>query len=192
MADLALSTGLRQANVFRLEWEQVDMKRKLLWIHADQAKGGAVLRVKLQPIALEVLEARRGKHPRRVFQGEDVSLTLSKILQTEPEFNALPADTPANVHRLLRRCLQKDPKRRLHDIADARIELLVGRADRRGRLRQLRAHGLGWTDEPVAAEHGVARHARRCGTGEREQTELRHGQSPGQVSPLTHTKSPHV
>lgn len=70
MADFALSTGLRQANVFRLEWSQVDLKRKLLWIHADQAKAGKVLRVKLQPEALAVLEAQRGKHARWVFQSE--------------------------------------------------------------------------------------------------------------------------
>ena len=48
---------------------------------------------------------------------------MAAILEREPEWGALPADTPAGVRRLLRRCLDKDPKRRLHDIADARIEI---------------------------------------------------------------------
>jgi len=39
------------------------------------------------------------------------------------DWKALPAETPTNIRRLLRRCLEKDPERRLHDIADARIEI---------------------------------------------------------------------
>lgn len=70
MADFALSTGLRQANVFRLEWSQVDMKQGVVWIHPDQAKARKPLRVKLQPAALRVLRSRRGKHERWVFQSE--------------------------------------------------------------------------------------------------------------------------
>jgi eukaryotic-like serine/threonine-protein kinase len=59
----------------------------------------------------------------RAFPGETVSDSLAAILRAEPDWTALPAGTPAAVRRLLGRCLQKDPKRRLHDIADARIEL---------------------------------------------------------------------
>ena len=57
------------------------------------------------------------------FPGDTVSDTLASVLQREPAWAALPADTPAEIHRLLRRCLEKDPKRRLHDIADARLEV---------------------------------------------------------------------
>ena len=60
---------------------------------------------------------------RRVFPGETISDTIAAILEREPEWGALPTDTPAGIRRLLRRCLDKDPKRRLHDIADARIEI---------------------------------------------------------------------
>lgn len=70
MADFALSTGLRQANVFRLEWSQVDLRRKVAIVHPDQAKAGKPLRVKLQPVALRVLRAQQGKHPRWVFTSE--------------------------------------------------------------------------------------------------------------------------
>jgi Tol biopolymer transport system component len=60
---------------------------------------------------------------RQAFSGETVSDTLSAILRAEPDWSALPAQTPPGVRELLRRCLQKDPKQRLHDIADARIEI---------------------------------------------------------------------
>jgi len=60
---------------------------------------------------------------RRAFTGETVSDTLASVLKTEPDWAALPATTPISVRRLLRRCLQKDPSRRLRDIGDARIEL---------------------------------------------------------------------
>jgi len=60
---------------------------------------------------------------RRAFDGEDVSLTLSQVLQREPDFDALPADLPQAVRRLLRRCFEKDPRRRLSAIGDARLEL---------------------------------------------------------------------
>jgi hypothetical protein len=45
------------------------------------------------------------------------------VLEREPVWPALPGETPAKVVDLLKRCLQKDRNRRLHDIADARIEL---------------------------------------------------------------------
>src|SRR4029077_8445412 len=40
-----------------------------------------------------------------------------------PEWGAIPADTPASIHRLLRRCLEKDPRKRLSSMADARLDL---------------------------------------------------------------------
>ena len=60
---------------------------------------------------------------RSAFPGETVSDTIAVVLGREPDWRALPPDTPAGIRLLLRRCLEKDPKRRLHDIADARLEL---------------------------------------------------------------------
>ena len=57
------------------------------------------------------------------FAGETVSDTIASILQNEPDWSRLPASTPAPVQRLLRRCLQKEARYRLRDIADARMEL---------------------------------------------------------------------
>jgi len=57
------------------------------------------------------------------FGGASVSDVIAAVLRTEPDWNALPADTPAGVRLLLRRCLQKDAAQRLRDIGDARILL---------------------------------------------------------------------
>ena len=60
---------------------------------------------------------------RQLFQGETVTDVLAKILQSEPDWSALPAATPPRIRALLARCLRKDPKERLRDIGDARIEI---------------------------------------------------------------------
>jgi Tol biopolymer transport system component len=60
---------------------------------------------------------------RRAFDGSDVSEVLASVLKSEPHWSAVPADTPNSIRRLLRRCLEKDPRRRLSAIGDARLEL---------------------------------------------------------------------
>jgi Tol biopolymer transport system component len=60
---------------------------------------------------------------RLAFPGETVSDTIAKILEREPDWSALPAETPVPVRRLLVRCLAKDPRQRLRDIGDARVEI---------------------------------------------------------------------
>jgi Tol biopolymer transport system component len=60
---------------------------------------------------------------RPAFAGETTSDTIAAILGREPDWSATPAQTPVSIRRLLRRCLEKDPKRRLRDIGDARLEI---------------------------------------------------------------------
>jgi len=60
---------------------------------------------------------------KRMFQGEDVTETLATIIKGEPDWAALPVDTPPTIHLLVRKCLAKDRKRRLRDIGDARIDI---------------------------------------------------------------------
>ncbi len=60
---------------------------------------------------------------KRTFGGETMAEVLAAVLEREPEWNALPAALPENLRSLLRRCLTKDPHRRLRDIGDARLEL---------------------------------------------------------------------
>ena len=59
----------------------------------------------------------------RAFAGDEVSDTLAFVITKEPAWSALPASTPASIRRLLRRCLAKDRRQRLSDIADARLEI---------------------------------------------------------------------
>ena len=60
---------------------------------------------------------------RRAFAGEDITDTIVSVISKEPDWPALPPSTSASVRSLLRRCLDKDPKRRLRDIGEARLAL---------------------------------------------------------------------
>ncbi|KIF82233.1 integrase [Noviherbaspirillum autotrophicum] len=67
MVRFSLATGLRQANVTGLEWSQVDIARRVAWIHGDQAKAGKPIHVTLNATAVEMLTKQIGKHPKVVF-----------------------------------------------------------------------------------------------------------------------------
>jgi integrase len=67
MARFSLATGLRQANVMGLRWEQVDLERRHVVIHADQAKARKAIAVPLNAEAVLVLRRQVGKHDARVF-----------------------------------------------------------------------------------------------------------------------------
>jgi hypothetical protein len=60
---------------------------------------------------------------RRAFEGPEISDVLASVLKDTPPLDALPADTPPSVRRLLRRALEKDPSRRLDSMSVARLEL---------------------------------------------------------------------
>jgi serine/threonine protein kinase/Tol biopolymer transport system component len=59
----------------------------------------------------------------RAFRGEDVTDTIVSVISKEPDWSTMPAATPAPIRRLLRRCLEKDRKRRLTDAGAARLEI---------------------------------------------------------------------
>jgi integrase len=67
MAEFAVETGLRQSNVLKLAWDRVDVKRRLVWIEAEDMKGGTAIGIPLSTGALRVLQAQTGKHPEFVF-----------------------------------------------------------------------------------------------------------------------------
>ncbi len=91
------------------------------YMSPEQARGRALdKRTDIFSFGCVLYECLTG---RRAFPGESVSDTLSAIVADEPDWAALPPSTPTRVRDLLRRCLQKDPRRRLHDISDARLEL---------------------------------------------------------------------
>lgn len=59
----------------------------------------------------------------QLFDGESAAHTLAAVLTKNLDLTELPSSTPANIRRLLRRCLDRDVKRRLRDIGDAWLEL---------------------------------------------------------------------
>ena len=96
----------------------------------EQARGSAVdKRADIWAFGVVLYEMLSG---RPLFAADTVSDTLAGVLKSEIDLAALPAGTPPALRRLLRRCLERNPKNRLHDIADARIvldDLLAGRTD---------------------------------------------------------------
>ena len=80
MAQFALATGLRQRNVSFLRWEQVDMARRVAWIHPDEAKAGRAIGVPLNESAVEVLRRRLGQDDAHVFtyEGKPVARCSTK------------------------------------------------------------------------------------------------------------------
>ena len=91
------------------------------YMSPEQAKGRAAdRRSDIWAFGVVLFEMLTG---RRAIQSENVPEALAFILTREPDWSTLPADTPPLIRRLLRRCLEKDRKRRLADIADARLEI---------------------------------------------------------------------
>jgi serine/threonine protein kinase len=87
----------------------------------EQARGKAAdRRADIWAFGVVLFEMLTG---RRAFDGDDLSITLASVLETEPDWNALPSSTPGGIRRLLPRCLQKDPRRRLPAIGEARIQI---------------------------------------------------------------------
>ncbi len=91
------------------------------YMSPEQARGKAVdKRTDIWAFGCVLYEMLSGKP---VFGADTITDTIAAIVKNEPDWSALPAETPAAARPLLRRCLEKDPHRRLHDMADARIEL---------------------------------------------------------------------
>ena len=91
------------------------------YMSPEQARGKPIdKRTDIWAFGCVVFELLTG---RRAFAGETISDTVAAVLEREPDWRLLPAGTPARIAWLLRRCLEKDRDKRLHDIADARIEI---------------------------------------------------------------------
>ena len=91
------------------------------YMSPEQAKGRIVdRRADVWAFGCVLFEMLTGQ---RAFAGEDVVDVLSRVLQREPDFDALPPMVPARVGQVLRVCLRKDLKQRAHDMADVRLAL---------------------------------------------------------------------
>ena len=97
------------------------------YMSPEQARGRAVdKRSDIWSFGVVLYECLAGDS---VFRGETVHDSIGAVLHKQPDWNALPTDTPPTVRLLLRRCLAKDCMRRLRDIGDVRIELEAAIAD---------------------------------------------------------------
>jgi Tol biopolymer transport system component len=91
------------------------------YMSPEQARGRAAdKRADIWAFGVLVFEMLTG---RRLFDGETISDTIASVLRQDIDWRALPAGTPAALERLLRRCLDRDPKHRMRDIGEARIAL---------------------------------------------------------------------
>jgi hypothetical protein len=87
----------------------------------EQARGNVVdKRADIWAFGCVLYEMLSGK---RAFEGDSITDVLAAVVRAEPDWSTLPAATPAPVRRLLKRCLEKDRKRRLPDIGVARLEI---------------------------------------------------------------------
>ncbi len=91
------------------------------YMSPEQARGKPLdKRTDIWSFGVVLYECLGGRKP---FEGETSTDLIAKILERDPDWTGLPGDTPPAVLLLLKRCLQKDRRLRLHDIGDARIEI---------------------------------------------------------------------
>jgi len=153
------------------------------YMSPEQAKGKRVdRRSDIWSFGVVLFEMLSGK---QAFAGETVSDVLAKVIEREPDWSLLPAPVPASINRLLHRCIEKDLKRRLQAIGEARITIEEALS---GGGMEIANTGVGvagltqptwrrilpWTVAAVAV--GLAAlmvlHRETAGTGSREVTHL--------------------
>ena len=97
------------------------------YMSPEQARGQSLdKRTDIWSFGCVLYEMLTGRAP---FAADTISDTIVAILEREPDHTTLPADTPSGIRRLLRRCLQKDRRRRLQAAGDAAIEIDDARAE---------------------------------------------------------------
>ena len=112
------------------------------YMSPEQARGKAVdRRADIWSFGVVLYEMLTGQ---RAFKGDEVTDTLASVLKDTPAFDALPASTPPRLRWILERSLERDPKTRLRDIGEARVQLAaITRGDADG--------GAAWGASPQAA-----------------------------------------
>ena len=91
------------------------------YMSPEAARGRAVdKRTDIWAFGCVLYEMLAGK---RAFRGETVSETLAEVLKSEPQWTALPSETPVALRNVIRRCLEKEPRQRVRDIGDVRLAL---------------------------------------------------------------------
>ena len=115
----------------------------------EQARGRAIdKRTDIWAFGCVLFEMLTGQ---MAFAGATTSDHIAAVLEREPDWAALPPETPSGVRRSLRSCLEKDPRSRCHDIADARLQL-----DERDEATPVHARRSSRTAMTVAAVAALA------------------------------------
>ena len=119
---VSMSPGLSMSPTLSLQATQAGMILGTAgYMSPEQARGKTVdKRSDIWAFGAVLFEMLTGQ---RAFSGEDVADVLSRVLQREPNFEALPPALPARVRQVLRVCLRKELKHRAHDMADVRLAL---------------------------------------------------------------------
>jgi Tol biopolymer transport system component/tRNA A-37 threonylcarbamoyl transferase component Bud32 len=91
------------------------------YMSPEQARGAETTRRSdVWAFGVILFELITGQRP---FTGATTADVFAAVLQSTPDWNALPPETPLSIRRLVRRCLERERKSRLHDIGDARLEI---------------------------------------------------------------------
>ena len=91
------------------------------YMSPEQARGKVVdRRADIWAFGVVLFEVLAGK---ALFAGDTVNETIANVITQPPDLNALPETTPGSVRRVLRRCLEKDPRSRYQSAGDLRIEI---------------------------------------------------------------------
>jgi len=130
-ADLDLSNSPTLSN---LSTQQGVILGTAAYMSPEQARGKPVdKRADIWAFGVVLYEMLTG---RSLFSGDDVSQTLARVLERQPDFSTLPPNLHPRIRLLLERCLEKDPKNRYSGIADARVDIQKVLADPSGVLVQ--------------------------------------------------------
>ena len=160
--DFGLAKGLgtsaeKAPTVTALRTEVGSVMGTPAYMSPEQARGEVTGRqADIWALGAMLYEMLTGQSP---FARDTTAETLARVLDAQPDFNLLPRTTPANARHLLKRSLEKEPKRRLQHSGDVRIELedaiaalssgpqtaLVDPAERRGRALRMTALAAGLT-----------------------------------------------
>ncbi len=121
-ADAASGTSISNSPTLTARATQMGMIiGTAAYMSPEQARGRSVdRRADIWAFGAVLFEMLTG---RRVFEGDDISDVLASVLKSDPDWTLVPGTLPTSIRRLLRRCLEKDPKARLSSIGDARLEL---------------------------------------------------------------------
>ena len=157
LAKALVAAGGKAPTVTALRTEIGAVMGTPAYMSPEQARGEVTGRqADIWALGAMLYEMLTGLSP---FARDTTAETLARVLDAQPDFNLLPRTTPANARHLLKRSLEKDPKRRLQHSGDVRIELedaiaalasgpqtaLVDPAERRGRALRMTALASGLT-----------------------------------------------